>query len=417
MEIIVSTLILGEPADSAYNLNTYLVPDNYNISLTYIDDTGKHTSNYTGAYDSQYTFLSVPSRTGYTFTGYTRNDGKEITTKSIIDIARDHSVVAGYKANKYTVTLDADGGEVSSNSKLVTYDANYGILPTPEKMGYIFEGWYLNDKKISSTDIVKKAGAHTLKAKYSAETVTVNLDPSEGDCDVTETKVTVGEAYGSLPTPVRFGYTFEGWYLDEDKIEETTILSDKYYSYHSYGKGLVAHWKLNEKENTGSTIDSEKSTDISSESTNQTASITMEKEFDLGKNGKSTGISSESTNQTASIEKEIDLGKITNDNSQVSQSTSSSIKPVLSNLKVKNISGRKLKISLYGKNVSGYQIQYSLYKDFSKGKTVNTKKQTYKTVKLKKKTYYIRARAYATAENGELVYSAWSTVGKKKIRK
>jgi hypothetical protein len=55
----------------------------------------------------------------------------------------DHTLYAKWTANEYTVTFNpGEGGTVSPTSKLVTFDANYGELPTPEKEGYTFDGWY-----------------------------------------------------------------------------------------------------------------------------------------------------------------------------------------------------------------------------------------------------------------------------------
>ena len=65
----------------------------------------------------------------------------------------------------------------------------------------------------------------------------------------------------------------------------------------------------------------------------------------------------------------------------------------------------------------GYQLQYALNKKFKKKKSIQTKKTKYTIKKLKKKkTYYIRVRAYKM--NGKKkVYGKWSTVKKVKIRK
>ena len=41
----------------------------------------------------------------------------------------------------YTLTLDANGGSVSTTSKTVIYDSTYGELPTPTRTGYTFNGW------------------------------------------------------------------------------------------------------------------------------------------------------------------------------------------------------------------------------------------------------------------------------------
>ena len=43
--------------------------------------------------------------------------------------------------NLYTVTFDANGGDVDIDSKEVIYHENYGKLPTPEREGYTFLGW------------------------------------------------------------------------------------------------------------------------------------------------------------------------------------------------------------------------------------------------------------------------------------
>ena len=85
---------------------------------------------------------------------------------------------------------------------------------------------------------------------------------------------------------------------------------------------------------------------------------------------------------------------------------------------VKNIRGRKVVVKW--KNVvgiSGYQIQYAANKKYKKAKKTVTHKKQYVIKKLrKKKTYYIRVRAY-TVYNGKTVYGRWSKVKKVKIKK
>ena len=69
----------------------------------------------------------------------------------------------------------------------------------------------------------------------------------------------------------------------------------------------------------------------------------------------------------------------------------------------------KIKVTLKKDTAAaGYQIQYSLKKTF-KGKAAKTTKNTsYTTGSLKKKTYYVRARAYTTDSRGKKVYGQWS---------
>ena len=80
---------------------------------------------------------------------------------------------------------------------------------------------------------------------------------------------------------------------------------------------------------------------------------------------------------------------------------------------------KKLKVTLKKvRGASGYQIKYSTSKKFTKKTTKTIKvKGTTKTIqKLKKKTYYVKVRAYKKIK-GTTYYSKWSTVKKVKVRK
>lgn len=87
----------------------------------------------------------------------------------------------------------------------------------------------------------------------------------------------------------------------------------------------------------------------------------------------------------------------------------------------KNVSGKKIKVK-YGKNAkaNGYQIQYSTKKTFASAKItkVASAKKVSATIKklTKKKTYYVRVRAYKKS-GGKTYYSSWSNSKKVKITK
>ena len=88
-------------------------------------------------------------------------------------------------------------------------------------------------------------------------------------------------------------------------------------------------------------------------------------------------------------------------------------------LTAKNV--KKKRVSLKWRKVikaKGYQIQYALDRKFKKSrKTKNTSKTSYTIKKLKKKkTYYIRVRAYVI-NNGKKVYGSWSKTKKIKIKR
>lgn len=72
------------------------------------------------------------------------------------------------------LTFNANGGIVDTNSKTVTYDAEYGELPTPRRSGYKFLGWFINETggtEIKATDTVKLEADTVLYAHWELQTV------------------------------------------------------------------------------------------------------------------------------------------------------------------------------------------------------------------------------------------------------
>ena len=64
-----------------------------------------------------------------------------VTSSTVVNVTENHTLVASWTANKYSVNFNANGGSVSTTSKTVTFDTMYGELPTPIRDGYTFNGW------------------------------------------------------------------------------------------------------------------------------------------------------------------------------------------------------------------------------------------------------------------------------------
>lgn len=85
-------------------------------------------------------------------------------------------------------------------------------------------------------------GAKVSKAYYEAEEYVLTFDANGGTCDVKDKKICYGDVYGELPTPVRKGYTFLGWYTEK----ETGTLIKSESRYLTLGDSKVyAHWEVN----------------------------------------------------------------------------------------------------------------------------------------------------------------------------
>ena len=67
-------------------------------------------------------------------------------TFTISNVTSAQSCTITLTPESYTLTLDPNGGSVSTTSKTVTYDSTYGELPTPTRTGYTFNGWNAKNK-------------------------------------------------------------------------------------------------------------------------------------------------------------------------------------------------------------------------------------------------------------------------------
>ena len=146
---------------------------------------------------------------------------------------------------QYSVTFNANGGSTSTASKIVTYGSTYGTLPTPTRTGYTFDGWYTSSSggtKITSSTNVTITANQTLYAQWTANNYTVTFNANGGSTSTASKSVIYGSTYGTLPTPTRTGYTFNGWYTASNsgtKVTSTTNVSI------TANQTLYAHWSAN----------------------------------------------------------------------------------------------------------------------------------------------------------------------------
>lgn len=96
--------------------------------------------------------------------------------------------------------------------------------------------WYNSKGKAFAPEKIPGNTADTYYAEAPA--YTVKFYANGGSTDITSRKVTMGDKYGTLPVPIRKGYTFDGWYTN---AEGGTIVSASTVM----GQGDVsvyAHW-------------------------------------------------------------------------------------------------------------------------------------------------------------------------------
>jgi uncharacterized repeat protein (TIGR02543 family) len=80
--------------------------------------------------------------------------------------------------NTYRVTFVEDTMDDISDpaSITVTYGSAYGTLPDLQKQGYVFDGWYDGNTKVTAETVYNKTTDTILTAKWRTATVTFDPD-------------------------------------------------------------------------------------------------------------------------------------------------------------------------------------------------------------------------------------------------
>lgn len=146
------------------------------------------------------------------------------------------------------VTYDPNGGEGGNVSKVVEKGQTYGHQPEVSRRGYGFDGWWTapaGGNQITPETMVEKTENHTLYAHWiDKRTWTLTLDPVEGRLSSKDSKLEIGrgDQYGTLPTPLREGYDFLGWFTslkEGEAITPDTVFTNE------DDTTLYAQWEYN----------------------------------------------------------------------------------------------------------------------------------------------------------------------------
>ena len=171
---------------------------------------------------------------------------------------------------KYKIVLNTNGGTVSPETKDVIYNEKVGSLPTPNKRGYSFVGWYTGDgTNINANSIYNQYGNLYLYARWSANEYTLTYDANGGTVSPASVKIKMNAVY-SLPTPTRADYNFDGWYTE--KTGGTKITSGSNFIA-GCNQTLYAHWTAIPVTTTTSNITT-KATTTTSTTTSATTTTT-----------------------------------------------------------------------------------------------------------------------------------------------
>ena len=167
----------------AFSINSY--------KLTYVVDDSEYKT-YTVEYGSTITAEPVPTKEGFTFSGWS-----EIPETMP---AKDVEVTGTFGLNTYSLVYKVDGEIYKSFA--IEYGAQINAEPAPTKEGYTFSGWSEIPATMPAND-VEVTGSFSINSYklvykvYGTEFKTLTLDYG--------TEITVES------NPTKEGYTFSGW--------------------------------------------------------------------------------------------------------------------------------------------------------------------------------------------------------------
>ena len=192
-------------------------------TITFDTDGGSTVNSITQDYDTAITAPENPTKTGYTFNGWS----PELPAKMP---AGDMTVTAQWTINEYTITFDTDGG-----SEVAPITQNYATDVTapanPTKTGYTFAGW---TPEVPATMPAENV---TVKAQWTINQYTITFN-TDGGSDVAPITQNYATEVTAPAEPTKTGYTFAGWYNGDVEVTfPVTMPVD--------GMNLTAHWTVN----------------------------------------------------------------------------------------------------------------------------------------------------------------------------
>lgn len=159
-----------------------------------------------------------PTKEGHVFVDWYKDAA--LTTVFDFDsaVTAAMTLYAKWELAEYNVTFDVDGG-----SEVEAVGVNHGHTidepNDPTKDGYTFIGWFSDEDLTEEFDFETEITEDTtLYAKWEVVSYTISLNLNGGTLDPTfpTTSYTVESDDITLPTPVKDGYDFIGWFTTSD---------------------------------------------------------------------------------------------------------------------------------------------------------------------------------------------------------
>jgi len=226
------------------NLTLYAkwTPITYTVKY-YLDGVEQTALKQTCTYGTSYSYQSLPTKTGYTVTGWwsgssSSSKGTQYAAGSSFSnlTSTNGGTVNRYAystPNTYTVKYYLDGVEQTSLKQNCTYGTSYSYKSLPTKSGYTVSGWWSGSSSSSKgtqytaggsfSNLTATNGGTVNRYAYTDATnytVKYYLDGTE-QTSLRQT-CTYGASYKYPSLPTKMGYTITGWWSGSSSSSKGT---------------------------------------------------------------------------------------------------------------------------------------------------------------------------------------------------
>lgn len=197
----------------------------------------ENPSEYT--IESEDITLKAPTRDGYEFNGWYRNEGR---TDKVDGVAIQkgstgpQKLYASWTAIEYLITYDLDGGILASgmtNPESYTTETETFTLNNPSREGYTFLGWTgteIDEPTVAVTVEKGSKGERSYKANWQADDVSISFEVNGGSSvDTMQGKTDQSIENQNMPETTKENYRFAGWYGNSELAgQQVTRLPESY---------------------------------------------------------------------------------------------------------------------------------------------------------------------------------------------
>ena len=196
----------------------------------------------------KFTEPAPPSKENHTFAGWYNGDEKFDFDADTTNAPNVLNLVAKWEKSKYTVQFVSDYGSFADQPIEHGGIIDTDKLTIPEVEGYTFGGWYADEKHKTKFDFnTQITGDTTVYAKWTANDYEVSFVTEHGNAPASQNVKYNGTAKDP-GTLTEDGYTFDGWYTDNNyskKFDFSTQITGDTKVYAKWEKNAPNTYVLN----------------------------------------------------------------------------------------------------------------------------------------------------------------------------